>query len=172
MILTPKRTRGIYLVGFMGSGKSTVGRRLAAALNWPFEDLDAVIEAREQTTISALFAEYGEAEFRLRESAALKAAIAKVPLVLALGGGAFGPEENRLRLKDHGLTVWLDCSLDLCRERVAKERHRPLARDPEAFAALYRARKPIYAMADYRIDADSDNDLETVNKILALGLVS
>ena len=176
MILALKNTPGIYLVGFMGSGKSTVGRRLAAELGWPFEDLDAVIEAREQTTISELFAEHGEAEFRRRESDALQQAMSRVPrgqpLVLALGGGAFGPEINRARLKGHGITIWLDCPLDRSRERVAKERHRPLARDPEAFAALYEARRPIYALADYRIDADTDDDQETVNKILALGLVS
>jgi shikimate kinase len=176
MILTLKRTPGIYLVGFMGSGKSTVGRRLAAEIGWPFEDLDATIEAREHTTISQLFAEHGEAEFRRRESAALEQAIAQVPrgkpLVLALGGGAFGPEVNRARMKDHGITIWLDCPLELCRARVAAEGHRPLARDPEAFAALFETRQPIYALADYRIDAGSDDDAETVRKILALGLVS
>jgi len=176
MILALKRNPGIYLVGFMGSGKSTVGRRLAAELGWPFEDLDAVIETREGTTISDLFAQHGEPEFRRRESEALKAAVAQVPrghpLVLALGGGAFTPEANRVRLKDHGISIWLDCPLERTRERVAKERHRPLARDPEAFAALYEARKPIYALADYRIDADTDDDNETVRRILGLGLVS
>lgn len=176
MILQLKNTPGIYLVGFMGSGKSTVGRRLAGSLGWPFEDLDAVIEAREQTTISALFAEQGEAEFRRRESEALKQVIAPVsrgvPLVLALGGGAFSSEVNRARLKGHGISIWLDCPLDRCRERVAKERHRPLARDPQAFANLYTERQPIYALADFRIDTDTDDDSETVRRILDLGLVS
>ncbi len=176
MILMLKRTPGIYLVGFMGSGKSTVGRRLAAEIGWPFEDLDAIIEAREQTTISHLFADHGEAEFRRRESEALKQAIARVPrgnpLVLALGGGAFTPDINRARLKDHGITIWLDCPLDLCRTRVAAEGHRPLARDPEAFANLFQTRQPIYALADYRIDAASDDDTVTVRKILDLGLIS
>ncbi len=176
MMLQLKNTPGIYLVGFMGCGKSTVGRRLATQLGWPFEDLDAVIEARENTTISALFAEYGEEEFRHREAAALRQAMANVPrgnpLVLALGGGAFSREENRARLAGHGITIWLDCSLERCRERVAKERHRPLARDPEAFPALFHARQPTYALADFRIDADSDDDAETVRRILALGLVS
>ncbi len=176
MILQLKNTPGIYLVGFMGSGKSTVGRRLAADLGWPFEDLDHVIEARENTTISALFAEHGEAEFRRRESAALRQAMSKVPrgnpLVLALGGGAFSREENRSRLSGHGITIWLECSLERCRERVVKERHRPLAKDPEAFSALFRARQPAYALADFQIDADSDDDTETVRRILALGLVS
>lgn len=176
MILALKNTPGIYLVGFMGCGKSTVGRSLAAHLGWPFEDLDAVIEAREQTTISELFVVQGEAEFRRRESEALKFAIAPVsrglPKVLALGGGAFSPEQNRERLKGHGITIWLDCPLERCRERVAKERHRPLARDPEAFATLYETRSPIYALADYRVDADSDDDADTVRKILSLGLVS
>lgn len=176
MILQLKNTPGIYLVGFMGSGKSTVGRRLAGDLGWPFEDLDAVIEAREHTTISALFAQHGEAEFRSRESDALKQVIAPVsrglPLVLALGGGAFTSEVNRARLKGHGLSIWLDCPLERCRERVAKERHRPLARDPLAFANLYTERRPIYALADFRIATDTDDDSETVRRILAHGLVS
>lgn len=176
MILALKNTPGIYLVGFMGCGKSTVGRSLAARLGWPFEDLDTVIEKRERTTISELFAQHGEAEFRRRESEALQAAIASVsrglPKVLALGGGAFSPELNRERLKGHGITIWLDCPLERCRERVAKEHHRPLARDPAAFATLYRTRAPIYALADFQVDADSDDDSETVRKILDLGLVS
>ncbi|MBY0504824.1 MAG: shikimate kinase [Bryobacteraceae bacterium] len=172
MILPLKNTPGIYLVGFMGCGKSTVGRSLAAALGWPFQDLDAVIETREQTTISQLFAEHGEAEFRRRESAALRQAMAQVPqgrpLVLALGGGAYGVEENRQTLAGHGVSLWIDCPLERCRERVAKERHRPLARDPEAFAKLYEARRPLYALADFRIDADTDDDSETVRRILPL----
>lgn len=176
MNLTLKRTPGIYLVGFMGSGKSTVGRRLAAEIGWPFQDLDAIIEAREQSTITELFAEHGEPEFRRRESEALKHAIAQVPrgkpLVLALGGGAFSPEINRARLQDHGISIWLDCPLELCRTRVAAESHRPLARDPAAFAALYQTRQPIYALADHRIEAATDDDRETVRKILALGLIS
>ena len=176
MILQLKNTPGIYLVGFMGSGKSTVGRRLAGGLGWPFEDLDTAIEAREHTTISALFAEHGEAEFRRRESDALKQVIAPVsrglPLVLALGGGAFTSEVNRARLKGHGISIWLDCSLERCRERVATERHRPLARDPLAFANLYTERQPIYALADFRIDTDTDDESETVRRILDLGLVS
>ena len=134
------------------------------------------MSVRENTSISALFAEHGEDEFRRRESAALRQTIVKVPrgnpLVLALGGGAFNSEENRAHLAGHGVTIWLDCSLDRCRERVAKERHRPLARDPEAFAKLYDQRRPIYTLADFRIDADSDDDGETVRRILALGLVS
>ena len=175
MILALKRNPAIYLVGFMGSGKSTIGRRLAAEIGWPFQDLDAVIEAREHTTISELFAQHGEPEFRRRESEALREAIAPasrgVPLVLALGGGAFSPEVNRASLKHHGITIWLDCPLDVCRARIAQEQHRPLARDPAAFAALYQARQPIYALADYRIDASQD-DAAAVQQIFALGLVS
>ncbi len=176
MNLTLKQTPGLYLVGFMGSGKSTVGRRLAAELGWPFADLDAIIEAREGTTITQLFADHGEPEFRRRESAALHEATARVPrgqpLVLSLGGGAFGVEANREYLQRHGVTLWLDCPLERCRQRVAQEQHRPLARDPQAFAALFEARRPIYAQAHYRVDADTDDDRETVARILALGLIS
>ena len=112
MILKLKRTPGIYLTGFMGCGKTTVGRALADALGWMFADLDQEIEAREKITIAEIFDTHGEAAFRELETAALKDRIRTVqygrPQVIALGGGAFLNEENFELVSNNGVSVWLD----------------------------------------------------------------
>jgi shikimate kinase len=87
---------------------------------------------------------------------------------MALGGGAFLRDENYTLLEDHGVTVWLDCPLDLVRQRVESETHRPLARDPKTFAALFEARRPGYGRADYRVEILSHDPLEAVAAIEAL----
>src|SRR3982750_963573 len=113
MNLRLKRTPGIYVVGFMGAGKSTVGRRLAHRLGWSFFDSDAEIEAAEKTTVAEIFASRGEAEFRRIEAAVIAQHVRWIergrPAVLALGGGAFTQAGNRTLLEDNGITVWLDC---------------------------------------------------------------
>src|ERR1041384_1213392 len=113
MILKLKRTPGIYLVGFMGCGKSTVGSALADELGWSFIDLDEEIERREGASIAEIFDQRGEAEFRHIESAALRDRVRNVqsgrPQVVSLGGGAFLPEENFEMVSNNGVTIWLDC---------------------------------------------------------------
>jgi len=155
MILKLVRTPGIYLVGFMGSGKTTVGEILANRLGWNFVDLDAEIEAEQKTTIPAIFDEQGEERFRQLETLAIRSQVKMVrggrPSVLALGGGAFTRPENIELLTGHGVTVWLDCPLEVARQRVAECGNRPLARDPEKFAALFEARRASYALAEYRV---------------------
>ncbi len=172
MILKLVRTPGIYLVGFMGSGKTTVGRILADRLGWEFVDLDAEIEAEQKTSIAEIFDQCGEEHFREVETAAIRKRVHMVragqPMVIALGGGAFLREENFDLLEDHGVTVWLDCPLELARKRVASGADRPLARDPEAFARLYAARRTGYARADYRIEVCSDDPDEAVAAVEAL----
>ena len=172
MILKLVRTPGIYLVGFMGSGKTTVGRLLADRLGWDFADLDAEIEAAQHSTIAQIFEERGEGYFRQLETEAIRKHTQMVragqPMVIALGGGAVLREENFELLEDHGVTVWLDCPLDLARQRVERETHRPLARDPERFAALYELRRPGYARAAYRVEVRSNDPAETVAAIEAL----
>ena len=166
------RTPGIYLVGFMGSGKTTVGKLLAARLGWNFVDVDGQIEIAEGATISGIFATRGEEAFRHIETEALRAHVGSiergVPAVLALGGGAFAQPRNRDLLEDRGITIWLDCSLETARERVMRETHRPLARDPERFAQLFHARREAYARADFRIPTDGDDPAAPVEAILAL----
>ena len=160
MILKLKRTPGLYLVGFMGSGKSTVGALVADELGWTFSDLDDEIEAAEQMTIAQIFAARGEPTFRQIESEMIATKVRYVqrgrPLVLALGGGAFAQEPNFEVLEENGVTVWLDCPLETIRERIHGTDIRPLARDSAKLAELYQQRRKAYARADFRIDATAD----------------
>jgi shikimate kinase len=171
MNLRLKRTPGIYVVGFMGTGKSTVGRHLAHRLGWSFFDTDAEIEAAEKTAIAEIFATRDEAEFRRIETAVIGQHVSSVergrPAVLALGGGAFSQPGNRVLLENNGLTVWLDCPFDTVRRRVGQATHRPLARNPEAFAALYEARRHHYCLADIHIPISGDDPEIAVAAILA-----
>ncbi len=174
MILKLVRTPGIYLVGFMGSGKTTVGRLLADRLGWDFCDLDENIEAEQKASVPEIFEKQGEEQFRRIETEAIRKCVYRVragcPTVVALGGGAFTREENYDLLEDHGVTVWLDCPLEVARKRVAGFEHRPLARDPKKFGELYEARRPVYARADFRVDSTSDNPEATVDAIEKLPL--
>jgi shikimate kinase len=166
-----KRTPGLYLVGFMASGKSIVGRLLAHQLGWSFFDTDDEIERAEKTSIADLFDARGEAEFRRIESLILGQHVRWIergrPAVLALGGGAFVDPANRGLLLGNGIVIWLDCPLEVVSRRVAQAAHRPLARDPEKFAALYHARRESYALADVHVAIESDDPAVAVAAILA-----
>lgn len=171
MNLRLKRTPGIYLVGFMGSGKSTIGRLLAERLGWSFFDTDEEIEAAGRMTVAEIFAARGEPEFRRIETEIVRRHVAWVergrPAVLALGGGAFVEPSNRELLLNNGVTVWLDCPFEVVNRRVAQASHRPLARDPEKFAALYDSRREVYRLADARIRIESDDPAAAVEAILS-----
>src|SRR5437763_9992596 len=160
MNLRLKNAPGIYVVGFMGAGKTTVARHLAHRLGWTFFDTDEEIEAAEKATIAELFTQRGEPEFRRIESEILRQHVRWIergrPAVLALGGGAFTIPGNRDLLAGRGITVWLDCPFETVERRVARATHRPLARDPEAFASLYRSRRECYALADVHVPVESD----------------
>ena len=170
MILKLKRTPGIYVVGFMGAGKSTVGRHLANRLGWSFFDSDVEIEQAEKTAIAQIFQQRGEPEFRRIETEIICQHVRWIergrPAVLALGGGAFAQPANRQLLENNGITVWLDCPFERVQQRVAQAAHRPLARDPDAFAALYHARRADYALAQVHVAIDSDDPDVTVGAIL------
>lgn len=174
MILKLKRTPGIYLVGFMGCGKSTVGRALAEELGWGFADLDDDIERRAGVSIAEIFDTRGEPAFREIEAAALRERVGTVqsgrPQVVSLGGGAFLKEENYQLVSANGVTIWLDCPYSMIQRRVAAETHRPLARDPEQLRTLFEARRQGYARADYRVEVPDDDPRSTVAQILALSL--
>jgi shikimate kinase len=154
------RCPGLFLAGFMGSGKTTVGRLLAIELGWEFIDLDAVIEAAEAMPISQIFAQRGEAAFRQIEHEALReqtrAAERGKPRLVALGGGTYAQERNRILLEPMITVVWLDAPLDVLLARVATQDNRPLARDQAQFAELYQARRSSYAMADFHVDASGE----------------
>jgi shikimate kinase len=174
MILKLKRTPAIYLIGFMGCGKSTVGRALAEELGWSFVDLDEEIEKKKQTTISQIFDSEGEEAFRGIETAALRDRVRNVqsgrPQVVSLGGGAFLADENFELVSNNGVTVWLDCPFSQIERRIAGQTHRPLARDPDKLRQLFDARRGGYSRADYRIEVIDDDARSAVARILALPL--
>jgi shikimate kinase len=169
-----KATPGIYLVGFMGCGKSTVGGMLAARLGWDFIDLDHEIETRQGSTIADIFERRGEGAFRDMEHSALREQANLVcqgrPRVLSLGGGAFASERNREALVNAGVSLWLDSPAEVLWARVSGETQRPLARDRAAFEKLLAERLPAYRLADFRVPADGSPG-EVVESILRLGLL-
>jgi shikimate kinase len=171
MNLRLKRTPGLYIVGFMAAGKSTIGRHLAGALGWSFFDIDEEIERGEKAAISTIFDTRGEAEFRRIEALVIAQHVRWIergrPAVLALGGGAFAQPANRDLLLANGMAIWLDCPLEVVKHRVSLASHRPLARDPEKFDALYYARREDYARADVHVLIESDEPDITVKSILA-----
>lgn len=166
------RTPALYLVGFMGCGKTTVGRALAERLGWSFVDLDAEIEAEQGLSISELFQRHGEAHFRQLETKALRRRVRLAqmgrPQVIALGGGALTQECNLDLVQHNGVTVWLDCPLAEAWQRVASGSNRPLARDHDHFAALYEKRQACYARADFRVSSAGDDPERVVEAVLAL----
>jgi shikimate kinase len=174
MILKLKRTPGIYLVGFMGCGKSVVGSELARRLGWSFFDIDSEIEAQQGVTISSIFDTRGEEVFRRMETEAIRKHIQMIqsgaPTVVALGGGAFTRQQNYDLLENNGITIWLDCPLPLIKKRLEGSTDRPLARDPSKFELLYWTRRESYARADYRIDISGDDPSDAVGAVLALPL--
>ncbi len=172
MILKLKRTPGIYLVGFMACGKSTVGRLLADRLGWRFADIDADIESNERVSISDIFDTRGEEAFRKLETEAIRARVREIqagtPTVVALGGGAFTRTVNFELVETNGVTVWLDCPLPIVKERAARTTDRPLARDLKRFEELYFERRQSYLCADYYVEITSDDPDRAVRDILAL----
>jgi shikimate kinase len=176
MILKLKLTPAIYLVGFMGCGKSSVGRALAEELGWSFVDLDEDIEKCAGASIAHIFDTQGEAKFRALETEALKKRVEIArsgrPQVISLGGGAFTIQENVELASNHGVTIWLDCPFQVMERRIAEETHRPLARDPVRMKNLFDQRRGAYALADYRIETGEDGPAAIVSRILALPLFS
>ena len=156
----------MILVGFMGAGKTTVGRALGDLLQWPFEDLDDRIVSREGRAIEQIFAESGEAEFRRAEHLALRQLLADLgttPRVVALGGGAFVQAENAALIQQSGVpAVFLDGTADELYERCRQQQaERPLRRDREQFHRLYETRRPHYLKAAWRVETGGKS-VETV----------
>ncbi len=153
--LGPPRDRTVVLVGLMGVGKSSIGRRLASALNLPFRDADTEIETAAGRSIADIFAERGEAEFRDGERRVIARLLDQPPHVLATGGGAFMQEQTRKLILERAVAVWLKADLEVLARRVARKTTRPLliGRDPmEVLKAQAEARYPHYAEAHITID--------------------
>ncbi len=165
-VLRAAAKRGIFLVGYMGAGKTSVGRALSKRLNWEFVDLDERIEAQEGRSIPDIFREFGEAGFRQVETRALRGLFATdnpSAKVIALGGGAFLQPENASFIESLKMaTVFLDASPEeLLRRCRGENRDRPLGRDEERFRQLYETRRVSYLSAACRVETQ-DKDVEMV----------
>lgn len=163
-------TRPIVLVGLMGAGKTTVGKRLATALNLPFKDADHEIETAAGRTVQEIFDERGEAEFRRGERLVILRLLRDAPHVLATGGGAFMDTRTRAAVKEKAVSVWLRADLDVLMRRVERREGRPLLRaaDPRAvMERLMKDRYPTYAEADIVVDSGPGPHATAVEAILA-----
>jgi shikimate kinase len=164
------RARTIALVGLMGVGKTSLGKRLAAVLGLPFRDSDDEIERAAGRSVSDIFAERGEREFRAGERRVIARLLDDPPHVLATGGGAFAQPETRALLKQKAITIWLRADIAVLARRVARKDTRPLlsGKDPVAvLTALAETRYPAYAEADLVIDTDAISPPATVELVLA-----
>lgn len=158
-VALPEGRRQIHLTGFMGSGKSTVGRLLARRLVWNFLDLDGVVERHEGRSVARIFAEGGEERFRASERHVLRQVVTKPDTVVALGGGTLIDSANLEIARAHAALVWLRCPLDVLEARCAgSDAIRPLWGEPEALRERYRERLPGYEAADLTVDADAEPD--------------
>ena len=153
-ILAALGPRLIVLVGMMGAGKSTIGRRLAARLGLPFVDADAEIETAHAMSIPEIFERFGEAYFRDGEVRVIARLLESGPAVLATGGGSFMREETRRRVHDKAVSIWLKADVDIIMRRVKRRADRPLLQtaDPAATVGrLIAEREPIYQDADITV---------------------
>jgi shikimate kinase len=156
----------IYLVGFMGAGKSTLARALGKRLDWKVEDIDALIERAERRDIPTIFRDSGEPFFRAREREMLIGLLPERGAVVASGGGTFTDASNReLMLRDGGV-VWLDAPFDTVLLRVPLDGRRPLAADRLGMEQLYNQRLAAYSLAHLRVDAGRGSVEELVEHIM------
>jgi len=165
----PGLDRTIVLVGLMGAGKTTIGRKLAARLGMRFVDADEEIERAAGLSVKDIFAKYGEAEFRAGERRVIARLLHEPPLVLATGGGAFMDQETRGQILAHSISVWLKADLDLLERRVARRNTRPLlntGNPREILAGLMAERYPVYAEADITVEAHDQPQSAMVQAII------
>jgi shikimate kinase len=158
----------VILVGFMGAGKSAVGRALARKLGYRFEDMDRRIERRRGQSIAALFEAEGEEAFRAEELREAGEIAALKRCVVATGGGAFARAETRAALSEGALTVWLRADLETILGRVRDDGSRPLAGNHVIMRALLAEREPIYRLADITVDASPGTPSEVAERIADL----
>ena len=142
----------LYLVGFMGAGKTTVGRALGRRLGWRVEDIDERIESGERKSVAAIFTQHGEPYFRQLERQVLVELLPERNVVVATGGGTFAEADNRALMLADGATAWLDIPLAQVLRRVPSDGRRPLAGDRKRMEQLFFKRQLSYAMAHVRID--------------------
>jgi len=165
-----KLDKTVVLVGMMGAGKTSVGRRLASALGMPFRDADAEIETAAGCSINEIFDRFGEPAFRAGERKVIARLLNESPHILATGGGAFMDPETRDRIHGTAISVWLKANVDLLLERVRRKDNRPLLRNTDSRAALVRLmgeREPVYAQADIVVESDDGPHDTVVKRIIS-----
>jgi shikimate kinase len=148
--------KSIVLVGLMGAGKSTVGKKLATLVELPFFDADHEIEKVSTMTIAELFESYGEAEFRDLERRVIARMLEEGPIVLATGGGAYMNDQTRRTIASEGVSLWLKAELDVLMARVVRKQNRPLLKNDNPRGVMERLiteRYPVYALADLTINS-------------------
>jgi len=161
--------RTVALVGMMGAGKSSVGKRLATRLNLPFRDADTEIETAAGCTINEIFERYGEPAFRDGERRVIARLLTEPPQVLATGGGAFIDDATRAEIKKHAVSIWIKAPLEVLLDRVTRRDTRPLLKngDPrEIVTRLLADREPIYAQADLAVDSADGPHAVAVERIV------
>jgi len=164
------KAENIYLIGLMGAGKTTIGRQLAKALQWPFYDTDKVIEEQTGVDIPTIFEYEGEEGFRHREEAVIQQLKQLNGIVLATGGGAVLRHNNQMALTENGFVVYLKCSIDKILQRTRRDRKRPLLNTEhprERIETLFKERDPLYiSCSDVIIDSGSMQSKAVVKAIL------
>jgi shikimate kinase len=160
--------RAIYLTGFMGSGKTTIGRALSEKLGIPVIDTDEMIEKKAGKTIPAIFADEGEERFRKYEQEILKQ-LPTNDVIITTGGGMVISKENRSWMKKHGNVIFLSCSLDIIYQRLQSDTNRPLfSQNKEKMKELYEKRLPYYLEAAFTIDTSHKSVEEIVEDIVRM----
>ncbi len=163
------KSHSVVLVGLMGAGKSSIGKRLAKRLGLPFLDADAEIEQAAGCSIPDIFELYGEAAFRDGERKVIARLLDGDPVVLATGGGALLDSDTRALVKARGVSVWLRAELDILVRRIGRRGGRPLLKDKdprEVLSALMESRYPFYAMADITVDTGNEDMDITVDRVI------
>jgi shikimate kinase len=161
----------VALVGMMGAGKTSLGRRLAARLEVPFRDADHEIEAAAGLTVSEIFEKFGEPYFRDGERRVIARLLGEAPHVLATGGGAFMDAATREAMRQNALTVWLKAPLSVLLARVKKKDTRPLLRNgdlKETIETLLHAREPVYAQADITLECADESHGSALEHIVTM----
>ncbi|HEY0266895.1 MAG TPA: shikimate kinase [Rhizomicrobium sp.] len=165
-----KLGKTVALVGMMGAGKTSIGKRLAARLEVPFRDADHEIEAAAGMTVPEIFAKYGEPEFRRLERNVIARLLDEPPCILATGGGAYMDETTRAAMTAQAFTIWLKAPVEILLRRVKKRENRPLLNNGDMRGTLERllaAREPVYAQADMVLESGDEPHAMLLDKIVA-----
>lgn len=167
--LARRITKPIVLVGMMGVGKSSIGKRIASALNLPFVDADHAIEEASQLSIPEIFERFGEPYFRAGERRVIDRLVNQNKGVIAIGGGAFNDETSRALILERAISIWIDCPIEILVERTTKNNNRPLLKNGDPKAILMRLsaeRAPYYQMANIHITSTGGPHEKTTNSVL------